>query len=257
MTPVAKPPVVAVAQHDRQRDQAHRDHRGRDHAGGRGEQRADEDHRVGEAAAHRPEQLADRVEQVLGHAAALEDQSHEGEERHREQRVVRHDAADALGQRLQQRGLQQPELDADQAEQRCRRRRARRRPGSRAAARRSAPTNISGAMFAIRKAVMRCSRRGMRLGRSRGSAIFDAALARDLLGKLLLRGFAVLLERVRESVPCRKAMRLMSSEMPCTDQQEEADRHQQPRRPDDQPAGIGRYSRCARTSRGTAATTAT
>ena len=62
--------------------------RRRDHAGRRREQRADEDHRVGEAAADRAEQLADRVEQVLGHAAALEDQPHEREERHREQRVV-------------------------------------------------------------------------------------------------------------------------------------------------------------------------
>ena len=93
-------PVVAVAQHDRQRDQPHGDDRGRHHAGGRGEQRADEHHRVGEAAAHRPEQLADGVEQVLGHAAALENQSHEGEERHRQQRFVVHDAENALGQRL-------------------------------------------------------------------------------------------------------------------------------------------------------------
>ena len=88
MTPAASAPVIAVAQHDRQRDQPHRDHRGRDHAGRRGQQRADEHHGIGEAAAHRAEQLADRVEQVLGHAAALEDQPHEGEERHRQQRVV-------------------------------------------------------------------------------------------------------------------------------------------------------------------------
>ena len=71
MTPEASAPVVAVAQHDRQRDQAHRDHRGGDDAGGRGEQRADEDHRIGEAAADRAEQLADGVEQVLGHAAIV------------------------------------------------------------------------------------------------------------------------------------------------------------------------------------------
>ena len=43
--------------------------------------RADEDHRVGQAAADRAEQLADGVEQVFGHARALEDQAHEGEER--------------------------------------------------------------------------------------------------------------------------------------------------------------------------------
>ena len=100
MTPVATAPVIAVAQHDRQRDQAHGDDRGGDDAGRGGEQRADEDHGVGEAAAHRPEQLADRVEQVLGHAGALEDQPHEGEERDGEQRVVADDAEEAVRQRL-------------------------------------------------------------------------------------------------------------------------------------------------------------
>ena len=73
MTPVASAPVVAVAQHDRQRDQAHGDDRGGDHAGGGGEQRADDDDGIGEAAAYRAEELADGVEEVLGHAGSLED----------------------------------------------------------------------------------------------------------------------------------------------------------------------------------------
>ena len=47
---------VAVAQHHRQRDEAHRDHRGAHHAGGGGEQRADEDHGEPEPAAQRPEE---------------------------------------------------------------------------------------------------------------------------------------------------------------------------------------------------------
>ena len=81
--------VVAVARHHRQRDQPHGDDRGRDRAGDRAEQRADEDDRIGEAAAHRAEQLAHRVEQVLGQAAALEDRAHEGEERDRQQQLVR------------------------------------------------------------------------------------------------------------------------------------------------------------------------
>ncbi len=114
ITPRCETPVVAVAQHDRQRDQPHRDDRRGDDAGGRRQQRADEDHRVGEPAAHGTEHLADRVEQVLGHAAALEYQPHEGEERHGKQRVVGHDAPDPLGQRLHERRVQQSELDADQ-----------------------------------------------------------------------------------------------------------------------------------------------
>ncbi len=96
-------PVVAVAQHDRQRDQAHGDDRGGDDAGRRGQQRADQDDRIGEAAAHRAEQLPDRVEQVLGHAGSLEDQPHEGEERNRQQRLVRHHPPEPVGQRVKQR----------------------------------------------------------------------------------------------------------------------------------------------------------
>ncbi len=110
------PPVVAVAQHDRQRDQPHRDHRRGDHAGRRRQQRPDEDHRIGKPAADGAEQLADGVEQVLGHAGSLEHQSHEGEERDREQRIVAHHAIDALGQRLQEVGSEQVEPDPDQPE---------------------------------------------------------------------------------------------------------------------------------------------
>ena len=61
MTPMVWRVEVAVAHHDRQRDHAHGDHRGRDGAGDGAENRADEDHRIGEAAADRAEQLADRV----------------------------------------------------------------------------------------------------------------------------------------------------------------------------------------------------
>ena len=108
--------VVAVAQHDRQRDQAHRNHRGGDDAGGGGEQRADEHDGVGEAAADGAEQLPDGVEQILGHAGSFEHQSHEGEERDRQQRVVVHHAVDALGKRLQEVRPEFAELDADEGE---------------------------------------------------------------------------------------------------------------------------------------------
>ena len=122
------PPVVAVAQHDRQRDQAHRDHGSRHHAGGRRQQRADEHDGVGEAAADGAEQLPDGVEQVLGHAGSLQHQSHEGEERDREQRVVVHHAVDAFGKRLQEVRAEFSKLNADdgkdqadRAQRECRR----------------------------------------------------------------------------------------------------------------------------------------
>src|SRR5439155_18296611 len=76
----------------------------------------DENHGVGQTAADRPEQLPDRVEQILGHAAALEDQAHEGEERNAEQRVVGHDAPQPLRQSLDELWPQEPELDAQQRE---------------------------------------------------------------------------------------------------------------------------------------------
>ena len=111
-----QPPVIAVTQHDRQRNEAQRDHRGSDDPGRRREQGADHDHRKREPAADGPEELADGVEQVLGHARAFENKSHEGEKRNREQNVIVHDPVDALRQCLQEIRTKQPELDADQGE---------------------------------------------------------------------------------------------------------------------------------------------
>ena len=120
--------VVAVAQHDRQRDQAHRDHGRRDHAGGGGKQCADEYDGIGKAAADGAEQLPDGVEQILRHAGSFQHQPHEGEERDRQQRVVVHHAVDAFGKRLQEVRPEFAELDADEgvdqsdrAERECRR----------------------------------------------------------------------------------------------------------------------------------------
>jgi hypothetical protein len=112
----SEPAVVAVAEHDRQRDQAHRDHRGGHHAGGGGQQGADEDHRVGETAADRAKQLADRVEQVFGHAGALKNEAHEGEEGNGEQGVVAHDAEDAVRQGLQEGRVEEAHADAEDGE---------------------------------------------------------------------------------------------------------------------------------------------
>src|SRR5450759_3695524 len=108
--------VIAVAHHDRQRDQPHGNHRGGDHAGGGGEQRADENDRVSEAAAHGAEQLPDSVEQVLRHAGSFEHQPHKREERNRQQRVVAHHPVDAFWQGLQEVGDEQTELDTEQRE---------------------------------------------------------------------------------------------------------------------------------------------
>ena len=189
----------------------------RDDARRRREQRADEDHRVGEAAAHRPEQLADRVEQVLGHAGALEDQPHEREERHREQRVVRHHAPDALGQRLEQRRLQQAEVDAEEAErdadggQRERHRKAEQQDDDQADEHQR--RDVGDQPGAHRRPRASSDVRGLQ--RAHATLRFELALARDLLGELLLGGLRVVpLERIG-MWPRRNAMRLMSSETPC------------------------------------------
>ena len=60
--------VVAVAQHDGQRDQTHRNDGGRNDAGGRGEQGADEYHGIGDTAADAAKKLPDGFEQVFGHS---------------------------------------------------------------------------------------------------------------------------------------------------------------------------------------------
>ena len=78
-------------------------------------------------AAHRAEQLADRIEQVLGQAAALEDRAHEGEERDRQQQVVGDDAEQLIGEVAEEVGRDQPELDADEAEEQAGRRQRERR----------------------------------------------------------------------------------------------------------------------------------
>jgi hypothetical protein len=111
------PGRVAVLHHHRDRDHAHGDNRGRDGAGDGAENGADEDHRIGEAAAHRAEQLADRIEQILGEPAAFEDRAHEGEERDRQQQIVRDDAVELVGEVAEEVRPDQPELDAEEAEE--------------------------------------------------------------------------------------------------------------------------------------------
>jgi hypothetical protein len=100
--------VVAVAQHDGQRDQAHRDHRRGHHAGGGRQQRA----RPGSprapgrrAPGRRP---GPRFPAGPRPCRALEDDAHEGEERDRQQRVVLHDAEHAQRQGLEQVGGNSP-----------------------------------------------------------------------------------------------------------------------------------------------------
>ena len=109
--------VVAVTHHDRERYQSHGDHRSRDSAGDRAQNGADNNHRVGEPAAHRSEQLAHALQQIFGHAAALQDCAHKSKEGNCEQQFVRQNAEHALGQRLQQRERKKTEFNADKAEE--------------------------------------------------------------------------------------------------------------------------------------------
>ena len=88
MVPVASGLRVVVAQHRRQRDQAHGDDGGADDAGGGRQQRADEDDRDAEAAGNRAEQLRHRHQQVLGDLRALQHDAHEHEQRNGDQRVA-------------------------------------------------------------------------------------------------------------------------------------------------------------------------
>jgi hypothetical protein len=113
--------VVAVSKHRGQRDHAQRNHRCGDRPRDRAEDRADDDDRIGEPARNAAEELSRALEEVLGKAGALEDRSHESEERDREQQVVRHDAEHAQRQVGEIVRRKQPYLDADQAEEQTQR----------------------------------------------------------------------------------------------------------------------------------------
>ena len=97
------PAVIAIAQHDRQRDQPHRDHGSGHNTRGRRQQRAHDNHRIGQTTAHGAEELANRVEQIFRHAGAFQHDPHEGEERNREQCLIREHPPEPLGHRIQQR----------------------------------------------------------------------------------------------------------------------------------------------------------
>jgi hypothetical protein len=112
-----EPVRVAVAHHDGQRNETHRNDRRGYNTGGCGEQSADQHDGVCKPAAQRAEELADRVEQFFGHAASLQHQSHERKEGDREQRFVAHDAEDAFRQGLQKLRTQKLHVNAYEREQ--------------------------------------------------------------------------------------------------------------------------------------------
>ena len=126
----------------------------------------------------------------------------------RQQRVVLHDAEDAQRQRLHQRGRQQAELDADEAEeqaaggQRERHREAHQQEDDQAGEHDRRHVGVEEFDHALGSVVRRL--RGLRL------------LAPDRLGEFLFGGLG-LLRRVGSSIrPRRKAMRLISSDTPCS-----------------------------------------
>ena len=59
-------------------------------------------------------------EQVFGEAAALQDRAHEGEERDRQQQVVRDDAEQLIGEVAEEVRRDQTQLDPDEAEEQAR-----------------------------------------------------------------------------------------------------------------------------------------
>ena len=89
---------------------------------------ADKNHRIGKATANRPKQLAEGIEKVLCQATPLENRAHEGEERDRQQQVVRDDAEQLIGQVAEEIWTDQAEFDTDKSEEQsgCRQRECRR-----------------------------------------------------------------------------------------------------------------------------------
>ncbi len=82
--------VVAISQHDRQRDKPHGNDRGGNRAGNGAQYRAHQNDRIGKPAAHPAKELAKAFEQVLRQAAALKDGAHQREKRNGQQQVIAH-----------------------------------------------------------------------------------------------------------------------------------------------------------------------
>ncbi len=109
--------IIAVAQHDRQRDQAHGDDRGGHRAGDRTEDRADQNDRVGQAAAQATEQLAKPFEQVFRQTTSLQNNAHEGKEGDRQQQFIRDDRIELERQVAEELGRDDAELDGQEPEE--------------------------------------------------------------------------------------------------------------------------------------------
>ncbi len=97
-----QPLVVAAAQQRRQSEQAERHHRGADDAGGGAHENADDDDADAEPATQVSGRMRDHVHQVFGELGFLQHHAHEDEQRHGDQRVVRHHAEDAAGKQIEQ-----------------------------------------------------------------------------------------------------------------------------------------------------------
>ena len=69
--------VVAISQHDRQRDEAHGNDRGGNRAGNCAQHRAHQNDRIGKPAAHAAKELAKAFKQILRQSAALKDGAHQ------------------------------------------------------------------------------------------------------------------------------------------------------------------------------------
>ena len=80
MVPVASSFEIVVAQHYRQRNEAHGDNRRTNDAGGGSEQRANEHHRNAKPARNWAEKLRHGDEQILGDFGPLQHDAHEHEQ---------------------------------------------------------------------------------------------------------------------------------------------------------------------------------
>src|SRR5690606_19849032 len=109
-----QPTVVAIAQHNGQGDEPHRNNRSRNYARGGGQHGTYQHNGDGQAAPYRAEQLTDGFEQVFGHAGSLKNQAHQGKEGNGQQGVIGQNAKYALRQGLEQCRFKQAQLNAEQ-----------------------------------------------------------------------------------------------------------------------------------------------
>ena len=114
--------VVAISEHDGQRDKPHGNDRCGDRAGNGAQHRAHQNDRIGKPATHTAKELTKALKQILRQTAALEDGPHQREKRNCKQQVIAHHRFKLEYDIAQKIRLDKAELNPDKTKEQTHRR---------------------------------------------------------------------------------------------------------------------------------------